>query len=124
MLSNHNQYVSDFLNFTQHPLVHLAEEVRELILSADAEISEHIKRNAPSYVYEGEDRITFNLRRSDQILILFHRGVKKKDSTNFVFDDKWMLQWLDKDRGMIVIKTQQDIQPDLLSDLVRRRIHI
>lgn len=35
--------------------------LRELILKAEPKLEEHIKWNAPSYVLDGEDRITFNL---------------------------------------------------------------
>lgn len=114
--------VDNFLKLITHPLKDSIEQLRWIILSANPGISEHIKRNAPSYVYDGEDRITMNLRKPDQIILLFHRGVKKKDTTDFVFNDGGMLQWLDKDRAMIVFGSWSDIQKDRLTDLVQRRI--
>lgn len=127
MSSNTNPLVNEFLLLIKQPLHNGIELVRQIILSADDEISEHIKRNAPSYVYNGEDRVTMNLRKQDQIMILFHRGVKKKDTTGFVFEDKsGLLQWLDKDRAMIIFSDMQDVQhkQDKLKVLVQERIKI
>ena len=127
MSPNTNPLVNDFLVLIKHPLQDGIGLVRQIILSADDRLSEHIKWNAPSYVYNGEDRVTMNLRKPDQIIILFHRGVKKKYTTGFVFDDKsGLLQWLDKDRAMITFSSVSDIldKQDKLKTLVKERIQI
>ncbi len=83
------EQVTSFISKTEHPLKKVMEEVRALILSTNKQITEHIKWNAPSFCIDGDDRITFNLSKSDYLLLVFHRGAKVKDSKGKgpLFDD-------------------------------------
>ena len=104
------EQVSSFINKTTHPLKKVMEEVRRLILSTNKEITEHIKWNAPSFCMDGDDRITFNLSKSDYLLLVFHRGVKVKNSKGQLFNDTTgLLEWLSNDRATIKISSMQEV---------------
>jgi len=77
-LSGHEQVV-EFMKNLKHPLKESMEVVREVILNANKGITEHIKWNSPSYCFEGEDRVTFNVHKNDNIMMVFHRGASLKD---------------------------------------------
>ncbi len=99
-----------FLKELKHPLIKEINDIRFLILGADKNISEHIKWNAPSYCYKGEDRITFRFNKKDSIELIFHRGAKVKDSRNFVFEDRSeLINWITKDRGTVIFQNRNDI---------------
>lgn len=96
------QEVTRFLSTLKHPLKKEVAELRALILSADKDITEHIKWNAPSFCFRGEDRITFTLNKPDRIQLVFHRGAKVKRATGFVFVDKsGLIEWKTQDRGVV-----------------------
>lgn len=95
--------VDSYLAELDHPLKDGVVTLRAAILSADDAITEHIKWNAPSFCYAGQDRITFRLRPGDRLQLIFHRGAKvRSDAADFVFaDPSGLLTWLSPDRGMI-----------------------
>ena len=63
--------VSEYMDKLEHPLKREIEAVRALIKSVDSRIGEHIKWNAPSYYYK-EDMVTFHLRSTEQVHLVFH----------------------------------------------------
>ncbi len=114
--------VNQFMAELTHPLKAEIEAVRAIILSADAGITEHIKWNAPSFCYAGDDRVTFKLHPPQRIQLIFHRGAKVKDSTNFAFEDtSGLLHWVAKDRAMVTLQDQQQIDTnrEVLQTLVK-----
>jgi len=71
--------------------------LREIILSTDAEISEHIKWNNPAFYYNGEmkafdpkeykrDVIVFNLHKN-RIMLVFPSGAKVNDQSGLLTGD-------------------------------------
>jgi uncharacterized protein YdeI (YjbR/CyaY-like superfamily) len=109
-LSGHEE-VMEFLWDTIHPLKEGIELIRKIILSADKEITEHIKWKAPSFCYNGEDRITFNIHKNEYILLIFHRGAKVKDNANFVFEEgKNFLEWLAPDRAVVKFYSIEEVK--------------
>lgn len=114
--------VNRFMEQLNHPLKEEINKIRTTILCIDQDITEHIKWNAPSFCYRGEDRITFHLRRTDRITLIFHRGPKAKH-TKFVFKDPTgLLTWAAADRGMITFMNNKDVEGNLpaLSGLVKK----
>jgi hypothetical protein len=104
--------VAEFIQTTSHPLKPAVEQVRDIILSVDKAITEHIKWNAPSFCFDGDDRITFNLSKNDRILLIFHRGAKVKDSKNqepLIEDTTGLLEWLAPDRAVIKFQSIEDV---------------
>jgi len=95
--------VDNLLRDLVHPLKPGVERLRSAILEADPGVTEHVKWNAPSFMYAGEDRVTFKLRPSDRIQLIFHRGAKvRKDSDRFTFHDPTgLMKWVSADRGVV-----------------------
>jgi len=108
---NQSEEVIQFMEKLEHPLREEIEKVRAIILDSDEQITEHIKWNAPSFCYNGVDRLTFNLHPQDRIQLVFHRGAKVKDSQDFVFEDSiGLLKWVAADRATLTIQNKQDLE--------------
>jgi Domain of unknown function (DU1801) len=123
---NRTHEVDRFLTEMKHPLKEGVERLRSAILDSNDRISEHIKWNAPSFCYAGEDRVTFRLYPEDRVQLVFHRGSKvKHDGGDFVFDDgTGLLKWVANDRAVVALRDAEDArakQPALV-DLVNRWI--
>ena len=119
------EQVKEFIQTSKHPLKKALEEIREIILGADKRITEHIKWNAPSFCFNGDDRITFNLSKNDRLLLIFHRGAKVKDSKSKepLFEDTTgMLEWLAHDRAVVKIQTIEEVagKKAVLTKIVKR----
>ena len=99
-MSKKTSKLSDTEQVTAHiqklaaPFAEAVEYARQVILSADKEIAEQIKWNAPSFYYTGEmkdfdpreykrDIIVMNLRK-DQILLVLPTGASIDDSTGLL----------------------------------------
>ena len=113
--SEDTKEVTDFIKEVEHPLKKEMEILREVILSADKEITEHIKWNAPSFCHNGDDRITmsgvYNLAKDNCITLVFHRGAKKKDTKGFEFkDDAGLFEWKAPDRALIKFSSKEEIE--------------
>lgn len=106
------EQVADFMGTVKHPLKKTMETLREIILSANKHITEHIKWNGPSFCFGGDDRITFNLHKSDCILVIFHRGAKGKEvkGKEPIFKDATgLLEWLSNERAVIKIYSPDEV---------------
>lgn len=90
--------VNAFMQKLDHPLKEVLEALRKIILSVDPELGEHIKWNAPSFLYTGEMKpfdpkeykryvIVSNLFKKDCIRLVFWRGDKINDTTGFLIGD-------------------------------------
>jgi len=104
--------VNDFLGKLEHPLKKEIESIRQIILNARDGIEEHIKWNAPSFRYNNEDRITFNLRGKDTIMLVFHNGAKVRDNQADgprYADTTGLLEWPASDRAIIKLGGMSDV---------------
>lgn len=122
-MANPHADVDHFLTILEHPLKEVIVQLRSVILSADAQITEHIKWKAPSFCYHGDDRVTMGLYPPDRIQLVFHRGVKVKDATTFVFADRsGLLSWRARDRATATFRSVQEVeeQQAALVELVQR----
>jgi hypothetical protein len=122
-----SEQVEDFVHKLNHPLKKAIETLREIILSVNKEITEHIKWNAPSFCFQDDDRITFNLYRNDCILIVFHRGAKIKDSKGkepLFTDSTGLLEWLSNDRAVVKLYSLDEVneKKDKLKKIVKQWI--
>jgi hypothetical protein len=95
-----------------HPLKEGVATLRGAILAADPGITEHVKWNAPSFRYAGEDRVTFQLRHPDRIQLVFHRGVRvRADAASFAFDDPTgLMRWATPDRGILTFSDMGEVE--------------
>lgn len=124
-MTNRSADVDAFMLALDHPLKPEIEAVRATILASDKRISEQVKWNAPSFGVDGDDRVTFKLHPPKSIQLVFHRGVKVKDSAGFTFDDSsGLLKWVATDRALLTLRDMQDVtaNEEALSGLVRRWI--
>ncbi len=83
-------------------------KLRAWILDAHPSLREHIKWNAPSYVYGGEDRITFNLLNKQRLVkLVFHMGATRKEDRKakpVLHDQSALIEWVSDIRGYITFK--------------------
>jgi hypothetical protein len=111
--SNINSEVTDFLDELNHPFRKEIELLRNVVLSADTNLTENIKWNGPNYCFDNEDQITMRIQptTSMQIQLIFHRGAKKQEQpTDKMFASKSkMLVWKENDRAIASFKNRQDI---------------
>ena len=79
--------------------------LREIITSIHADLIEHIKWNSPSYMLNGEDRITFNVVNKEQaVQLIIHMGTTRKENkagTPILSNDGGIVRWSSDIRGVI-----------------------
>ena len=102
-----------YLDELEHPLKQEILEMREIILESNKQLTEHIKWNAPSYVLDGVDRITFNVMNKDnRVKLVIHMGVVRKEDKKaqpILQDDGGIVQWSSDIRGYITFMNLEDI---------------
>jgi hypothetical protein len=120
------EQVADFLETLEYPLKNVVEAVREIILSTNPDITEHIKWNAPSFCFGGEDRITMNLRSPEFLLLVFHRGAKAKEGILKIDDPHNLLTWLAADRATAKFASMDEVNftKNALVELVQNWVEI
>jgi len=123
---NKSTEVEEFLKSLDYSLKVEVVELRIIILSANKEITEHIKWNAPSFCVNNQDRVTMNLRSDKFVDIIFHRGAKINNS-EFKFEDTTgLLTWLSPDRASIKFSNMDEVkvQKENLVSLVNKWIEL
>jgi hypothetical protein len=103
----------------------IIEAIRQIILSTDKEIGEHIKWNAPSFFYTGEMKpfnpkeykryiIVMNFLKG-RILLVFPSGAKINDTTGFLEGD-----YADG-RRLVYFKNMDDViaKKDVLQNVIK-----
>ena len=93
-----------------------------IALAARPGITGHIKWNAPSFLYAGDDRVTLGLRPNGVLQIVFHRGAKMKDAAGFAFaDDSGLIRMVAPDRGVVTLaEGEVAARADALGRLIAR----
>lgn len=90
--------VDAYMQKLDHPLKDVLETLRKVILSVDSEIGEHIKWNAPSFLYIGDMKpfdpkeykrylIVSNIYQKDCIRLVFPSGAKINDTSGLLSGD-------------------------------------
>ena len=102
--------VDQFFQSLKHPLKAEAEKLRAMILECAKAVTEQLKWKAPSFIFGGDDRITFNFSNPKSLRVILHRGAKVKDARNFEFEDKTgLVTWKAKDRGQLEFKKSGEV---------------
>jgi hypothetical protein len=107
------ELVTAYIQKLDVPVAQIVEAIRQIVLSADPEIGEEIKWNAPSFLYTGEMRpfnpkeykryiIVMNLHK--RILLVFPSGAKVNDTTGLLEGD------YTDGRRLIYIKSMDDVR--------------
>ncbi len=95
--------VDKFMLGLSHPLKAEVEAVRSIIKGVDKNIHEEIKWKAPSFNYNGEYLVTFNLRDAKRIHLVFHNPMIPKVKSDLLEGDY-------KDRRMMYLGDMKDIK--------------
>ncbi|HYH12630.1 MAG TPA: DUF1801 domain-containing protein [Thermomicrobiales bacterium] len=122
-MTNRSARVDRFMSELEHPLKPEIERIRSIILASGDHITEHIKWNAPSFCYRGEDRVTFRLHPKGRLQLIFHRGARVKDGDGFNFEDSsGLLTWLGTRRGVVSLRDMAEVEAnsEMLKLLVQR----
>ncbi len=107
------EQVKVFFDELDSPFKKELETIRKIILSVDKGITEQIKWKAPSFCFNGDDRITFNLSGKGVMRLIFHCGAKVKhhQTKGNILDDKTgLLEWAAKDRAILTFTDKNDIK--------------
>lgn len=102
--------IDDILNDLAPEKRQKVELLRQIILES-TDVTEHVKWNAPSYIYNDEDRITFNLY--GEVKILIHMGATRKEdkkATPIMDDPDHIISWNSDIRGTITFSNLEDIE--------------
>ncbi|GGF69529.1 hypothetical protein GCM10010912_13340 [Paenibacillus albidus] len=84
---------------------------------------------APSFCYDGEDRVTFNLQGTGFFRLIFHTGAKVKERTEqgpLIEDKSGLLEWAGSDRAIMKFTDKLDIEAKKadLVDIVAKWIQV
>ena len=110
--------VDEFLQELSHPLKAEVEAVRSIIKGVNKDINEEVKWNAPSFNYKGEYLVTFNLRETKRVHLVFHNPLIPQVKNNLLEGDY-------KDRRMTYFVNMNDIKANksllekALKDLIK-----
>jgi hypothetical protein len=96
------ELVAEYMQKLDHPYKQEIEALRIIIRKADSRISERIKWNAPSYYYI-DDFLTFNLRASVHIHLVFHHPCIEKIRSG-------LLEGEYKGRRMVYLKGPEEVE--------------
>ena len=97
------QQVDRFLVELDHPFKSEVQTIREIIKRANEDITEQIKWNAPSFSYNGEYLVTFNLHAKEHIHLVFHNPLISKVKSKLLEGDY-------DNRRMTYFANMQDIE--------------
>ena len=117
--------VEDFLASLDSDKRTQVDALRATILNAEPLLSEHIKWNAPSYVIDGVDRITFNLMNKQGVVkLVLHMGTARKEDKKgspVMQDTSGIIEWNSDIRGTITFNSIQDVNSklDVLQKIIK-----
>ena len=95
--------VDAFMETLDHPYKAEVEFLRKIIKGTNQEITEQIKWKAPSYSYRGKYLVTFNLRETKRIHLVFHNPMISKIKSPLLEGDY-------ADRRMTYFSDMKDIK--------------
>jgi uncharacterized protein YdhG (YjbR/CyaY superfamily) len=95
--------VAAFMKELDHPLKEEVETIRGIIKGVNKDITEEIKWKAPSFSYQGEYLVTFNLRDMKRIHLVFHNPMIPKIKSHLLEGDY-------VDRRMTYFANMKDIK--------------
>ncbi|OYX54190.1 MAG: hypothetical protein B7Y93_07050 [Micrococcales bacterium 32-70-13] len=106
--------IADIMTALDAQTAEQVQLLRDIIGSLDADLIEHVKWNAPSYVLDGEDRITMNLRNKEGVVkLVLHMGAtrpEEKKGAPVLADDEGLVAWASDIRGLIAFADAHDIR--------------
>jgi uncharacterized protein YdhG (YjbR/CyaY superfamily) len=95
--------VQKYMDDLEHPLKAEIQAVRDIIKGVHPEIQEEVKWNAPSYSYKGNYLVTFNLRATQHVHLVFHNPEISKVN-NDILEGSYI------DRRMTYLTSMADVE--------------
>ena len=109
--------IEEFLNSLDASKRSQVDKLRRLIQEIAPQLQEHINWNGPSYVMDGEDRITFNLmNKLGVVKLILHMGATRKEDkqgTPVLQDDSGLIEWSSDIRGTLTFSDNDDVESKL-----------
>jgi len=100
MIKTHQDFLSVF-DDERKPLV---EALLIAIREACPQLTEIIKWKAPTFCYNGKDRMTIMLHKKDRVGLILHTGVTPKEdkkAPRLFYDESGLLEWNSNIRATI-----------------------
>ncbi len=119
--AENTKIVDAFMDKLDHPLKEDVQAVRNIIKGVNKNITEEIKWKAPSFSYNGQYLVTFNLRTDEHIHLVFHNPMIAKVKSKLlegVYKDRRMAYFAD----MKDIKAKKTTLEKALKDLIKLQI--
>ena len=110
--------VDEFMENLDHPLKAEVQTVRDIIKNVNKDITEEIKWNAPSFSYNGEYLVTFNLWEKQHIHLVFHNPEISKVKSKLLegdYDHRRMAHFSDRND----IQAKKPALEKALKDLIK-----
>ena len=110
--------VDEFMDGFDHPFKAEVQTVRDIIKNVNNDIAEEIKWNAPSFSYNGEYLVTFNLWEREHIHLVFHNPEISKVKSKLLegdYDHRRMAHLFGQDD----IKVKRPALEKVLKDLIK-----
>ena len=85
--ANQTEQVNAFMDKLDHPLKAEIQMMREIIKNVSKDITEQIKWKAPTFSYQGEYLVTFNLWEKGRIHLVFHNPMISKVKSKLLEGD-------------------------------------
>ena len=86
------------------------QALRGLVAASHPGVSEHVKWNGPSFMIDGDDRISLGVAKGGAVRAVLHRGAKVKSTEGFAFaDDTGLIQWAALDRGVVTFADEAEV---------------
>ena len=104
--------VDEYMNGLDDNRRFQVQMLRQYILNEEPSLIEHIKWNAPSYVKDDEDRITFNTMNKERVVkVVFHMGATRKENKNGqpILKDTNLIEWASDIRGYATFRSLDEI---------------
>lgn len=104
--------ISEFMGGLDEERQSQVEKLRQYILDEAPSLTEHIKWNAPSYVKDDEDRITFNTMNKEQVVkLVFHMGATRKEDKKGqpILKNTTLVEWASDIRGYMTFNSLEEI---------------
>lgn len=115
---NNTKKVDEFMDKLDHPFKTEVQALRDIIKNVNKDITEEIKWNAPSFNYNGEYLVTFNLWEKGHIHLVFHNPAISKVKSKLLegdYEHRRMAHFQDKND----VKAKKPALEKVLKDLIK-----